>query len=220
MRPVQRGAPPHGATTYEQMRPTLLTRLGSYCSYCEYPVKHVPHAEHIIPKGRYPTYRNRWDNLLVACTYCNGYKSKKLPTSATLNDYLWPTCDNTARAFTSENVYPRLPDGLIEPARTLAAKLYGLVRLSLPNDDRAKERAEVYVLAQRWYAALQTAPAPGLLRQAIVDLAVVKGFFSIWMEIFAGDPVMRHALISAFPGTATNCFNAATAPIARPGGRL
>jgi hypothetical protein len=63
MRPVTRGDAPQGAKTYEEMRPTLIDeRLGRHCSYCEFPVKHVPHAEYVIPKDRFPAWRDRWDN--------------------------------------------------------------------------------------------------------------------------------------------------------------
>ncbi len=79
MRPVERGDAPPGATTFDEMRPTLLDRLGRYCSYCEYPVKHAPHGEHIIPKDKFPAWEHRWDNLAVACSWCNGHKGKDRP---------------------------------------------------------------------------------------------------------------------------------------------
>ena len=219
MRPVRRGAEPDGMATYEEMRPALLTRLGRYCSYCEYPVKHVAHAEHILPKDRYRAHRNRWDNLLVACTYCNGHKGDERPTPATVDAHLWPERDNTARAFTYENVHPRTQH-LGEPAQSMAARLYGLVRLSPTDDERAKERASVFVIAKWFFAELQTVATPDLWRLAIVKYALASGFFSVWMEIFATDPETRGALIAAFPGTATDCFDAATAPVPRPGARL
>ncbi len=141
MRPVERGDPPAEAPTCEQMRPTLLDRLGLYCSYCEYPVRHVPHAEHVVPKDRFPAWRDRWDNLVVSCSYCNGHKGRHFPKPEDLDDYLWPTRDNTARAFTYANVIPEV-DGRLDPSsQHKAARLRGLVKLGAPDDERAKARA-------------------------------------------------------------------------------
>jgi hypothetical protein len=46
------------------------------------------------------------------------------------------------------------------------------------------------------------------------------GFFSIWMEVFKDDVDMRQRLIDAFPGTASDCFDAHCKAIARPGGKI
>jgi hypothetical protein len=221
MRPVTRGPAPPGATRYEEMRRTLLERLGCYCSYCEYPVGHVPHAEHVIPRGRFPEERDEWENLLVSCTYCNSHKGKKRPEPARVDDYLWPARDNTARAFTYANIVPELADDLTGPVRNKAAMLRGLVQLGLPGDERANERAAVFVLAQRYASQMGSAPDVAWFRQTIVDLALARGFFSVWMEVFAADVPMRRALIDAFAGTAQDCFDPATCvPVPRPGGRL
>lgn len=221
MRPVDRGAPPANATTYEAMSSTLFARLGRYCSYCEFPLEHVPHAEHIVPKDRFPPYRDRWDNLLVACTWCNSHKGKVLPRPQDLADYLWPTIDNTARAFRYTNVIPVLDDSLPPAMRPKAARLQGCVELSISDDQRATKRAEVFVLAQRYRASLPNSPDPSLVREAIVDLAVATGFFSVWMEVFGGDTVMRQRFIDAFKGTATVCFDPRTTlPIQRAGGQV
>ncbi len=65
------------------------------------------------------------------------------------------------------------------------------------------------------------APDAALLRESVVDIARAIGFFSIWMEVFATDTLLRRALIDAFVGTAPDCFDPATTrPVPRPGGRL
>lgn len=221
MRPVQRGAEPSGAKTYEAMRPTLVARLGCYCSYCELPVSHVPHAEHIVPKDRFPAWRDRWDNLLVSCTWCNSYKGDERPPPEKVDEYLWPTRDNTARAFSYASIIPRVSDMLEEPLRSRAARLRGLVRLAVTGDTRGKARAEAYNLAKRYASKLSSAKDPELLRESIVDIAVATGFFSVWMEVFSGDLVIRRGLIASFVGTARDCFEpATTAPVMRPGGCL
>ena len=222
MRPVTRGDAPPGAGTYEEMRPTLIhERLGCYCSYCEFPVEHQAHAEHVVPKDRFPGWRDRWDNLIVSCTWCNSRKGKERPDPTKLDDYLWPTRDNTARAFTYANVVPEVADSLSPELQRKAALLRGLVKLGLMNDKRADKRAEVYIMAQRYFSRLSSAPDPDLLREMIVDLAAANGFFSVWMEIFASDPWMRRSLIERFKGTAQDCFDPETTqPVPRPGGRL
>jgi len=58
------------------------------------------------------------------------------------------------------------------------------------------------------------------MREQIVDTAKEKGYWSIWMTVFADDPDMRRRLIAAFPGTATTCFDDDCLAIARPGGNL
>ena len=221
MRPVTRGDAPPGATTYEEMRPALFDHLGRYCSYCEYPVKHVPHAEHVIPKARFPEWRDRWENLLVSCTYCNGHKGDARPEPAHVDDYLWPTRDNTARAFTYADIVPQIAAGLTRPVRDKAAMLRGMVRLGLPDDERANARAETFVLAQSFFSRMGSAPDAALLRETIIALALARGFFSIWMEVFATEALMRRALIDAFAGTAKDCFHpASTLPVPRPGGHV
>lgn len=221
MRPVERGSAPAGLATYEEMSSPLLKRLGRYCSYCEYSVPHAPHVEHIVPKKAYPSWRNRWDNLLVSCTYCNSRKGSKKPTPADIDNYLWPTRDNTTRAFLYTNIVPEVNASLTPPLQNQAALLRGLVKLGALDDDRAKTRAEVFVRAQYYFSKMSHAPDVALLRETIVDLAVATGFFSIWIEVFATDVDTRRALIKAFLGTAQDCFDpVTTAPVARPGGRL
>lgn len=58
------------------------------------------------------------------------------------------------------------------------------------------------------------------MRDQIVETAQSKGYWSIWMTVFADDADMRQRLIAAYPGTATTCFDAACLLVARPGGRL
>jgi hypothetical protein len=176
---------------------------------------------HVEPeqRRRAPRIRRPATGRFVRRSYCNGHKGKLRPTPATVNEHLWPERDNTARAFTYENVHPRAQH-VGEPAQSMAARLYGLVHLSVTDDERAKERATVFVLARWYFTKLQTFPTPDVWRLAIVNQAIASGFFSVWMEIFATDPATRGALIAAFPGTATDCFDAATAPVPRPGGRL
>lgn len=52
------------------------------CCYCERFLPEEGHAkavEHFRPKAYYPSRRNEWDNLLLACAQCNGVKSDRFP---------------------------------------------------------------------------------------------------------------------------------------------
>lgn len=52
------------------------------CSYCEAIIPSEGHAkavEHIIPKTHFDELKNDWENLLLACSQCNGQKSDKYP---------------------------------------------------------------------------------------------------------------------------------------------
>jgi len=210
VRPVDRPPAPAGATTYEEMSPALREGLGEYCSYCEYPIRHVPHAEHIVPKDKFPASRDQWDNLLLACSWCNGHKGKDRPRPQDLGDYLLPDRDNTARAFDYANVVPVVAPTLSMPLQAKAARTRGMVKLNVGDDQRAMKRAAVYVQASSLQSRMQGTPDPSLVRDLIVALAQETGFFSVWMEVFRNDEDMRRRLIAAFPGTARSCFDPTT----------
>jgi hypothetical protein len=123
-------------------------------------------------------------------------------------------------AFTYANVIPEVADALTGDLRQQAARLRGLVVLGDKDDERAKDRAAVFELARNYFSKVATSPDPDLVRESIVDLALAKGFFSVWMEICASDSLLRRRLIDKFPGTAQDCFDHTTATIPRPGGRL
>ncbi len=220
MRPVTRKAQPKNATTYPQMRKILLGHWGKYCSYCELPITHKPDAEHILPQKINPQKRDDWDNLHLSCGYCNSRKGDTDPTPTTIDTYVWPTKDNTARAFKYVNVFPEVADGLTKEQRELAQRLYDLLKLDATGDVREQERGDVATIAIRWRTKLSTAKDPELVRDSVVEIARARGFFSIWMEVFSNDKEMRKQLIAAFPGTAKDCFNADAEPVPRPNGRV
>ena len=58
------------------------------CCYCERDIPETGHdkaVEHFAPKSVFKTRRNRWSNLLLACSQCNGKKSNKFPVMLTKN---------------------------------------------------------------------------------------------------------------------------------------
>lgn len=67
-------------------RPEVVTALFKMqhkkCCYCEQKVPEEGHSravEHFRPKARYPHLKNAWDNLLLACSKCNGKKWNHFP---------------------------------------------------------------------------------------------------------------------------------------------
>lgn len=119
MRPINKGTSPYREiSNYSEALPYLERRIGVYCSYCEFRIDHVPEVEHISSKSKGGD-RTDWNNLLLACKYCNSRKSKK--TSADdIEEYLWPDTDNTAIAFSYENGIPRINRKIalqIDPSR-------------------------------------------------------------------------------------------------------
>ncbi len=229
MRPVIRGASPRNDDfdDYRDAFGELVSRLGQYCSYCERRIPTNLAVEHIQPKSLplYEDLEGRWDNFLLACVNCNSTKGSK---DVVLSDTFLPDRDNTAFAFE----YP--PDGTIAirsgltPTQTHIAeatlKLTGLDKSvsevidsngDLVAIDRVGQRMEVRLIAQMSRDDLDSNPTEEFRRQ-IARTATGHGFFSIWMNVFETDLVVRKFLIEAFNGTASDCFDLASTSFISP----
>ncbi len=230
MRPVRRGSSPRpdDFDTYQEAKPELISRLGSYCSYCERRIPTMLAVEHIQPKGlsAYAHLAGRWDNFLLGCVNCNSTKGDK---DVVLKDVLLPDRDNTHWAFTY------LPDGRVIPSAAAdergvakqAANTLALTGLDKRSNevvdengkrvaiDRVSQRLEKWLLAEEAKSMLDADPDNNPLRISIVHQAQESGFFSIWMTVFEDDVDMRNRLIDAFPGTReSGCFDpAAVLPV-------
>jgi uncharacterized protein (TIGR02646 family) len=231
MRPVTRGAAPVAAfARYADAYPYLVAQLEKYCSYCERYVPTGLAVEHIQPKVTYPRLELSWDNFLLGCVNCNSTKGDQ---QVLLHDLLLPDRDNTFAAFDYAD------DGQVAPAAHLDAKARALAertlaitgqntRRGLPQNrnlrrvalDRIGQRRETWLMALDSLSELRRSPSPEL-RNAIVRVAQVAGFFSIWMKVFEAEPDMRRRFIAAFTGTAVDCFDAGTLPVSpRPASGL
>lgn len=231
MRPVKRaGWPtdstgqPRTFTEYQDARGVLLERLGEYCSFCESRMNANLAVEHMLPQKHHPALERDWNNFLLACVNCNSTKGDK---RIRLGNYYWPDRDNTARAF----VYAA--DGVVAPEPGIGAKeqhrakrtlrLTGLDKLPLANprasDRRWQHRKEAWGRAEEARACLAANDTPHM-RRLVIQQATALGYWSIWMTVFASDKGMRRELITAFTGTATDCFDTATEPVPRAGGAL
>ncbi|HEV7280935.1 MAG TPA: HNH endonuclease [Pirellulaceae bacterium] len=234
MRPIFRGENPQDSD-YEDYRDAfgeLAARFGQFCSYCERRIPTQLAVEHIQPKGL-PAYAHligRWDNFLLGCVNCNSTKGDK---DVSLSETLLPDRDNTARA------YEYTLDGRVVPATALSRSQTAMAERTLSLTgldrgpysvidsngqlvaiDRVNQRKEILLIAQESRRDLQSNPSEQFRRQ-IARTALGHGFFSIWMKVFDDDPVVRRLLIAEFVGTATDCFDTATAPVSpRPGNGL
>ncbi len=223
MRPVRRGPSPQTEdfTPYTAALAPLVARMGLYCSYCERRIPTNLAVEHVQPKAL-PAYAGligRWSNYLLGCVNCNSTKgdSDVLPSQLLL-----PDRDNTAAAFAYSadgrvSVAPKLTAartrkaqalltlvGLDKPATATAGANEAQVAL-----DRVSQRMQAWLEASEARAELAAQPQLEALRRIIVKLALARGFFSVWMTVFADDADMRARFVAAFPGTAdSGCFDA------------
>ncbi|EYF00683.1 hypothetical protein [Chondromyces apiculatus] len=150
---------------------------------------------------------------------CNATKQDK---DVQFDRLFLPDRDNTSAAFHDT------ADGKVTPAPALthaqqqiASDTLVLVGLDKSRTqvtdengtfvaiDRVAQRMEVRALALSSLEDLQTNTTAAMRRQ-IVRTAQGHGFFSLWMSVFAHDPVMTRMLIEAFEGTATEGFDPET----------
>ncbi|HQU43323.1 MAG TPA: hypothetical protein PK867_10960 [Pirellulales bacterium] len=233
MRPIIRGEVPVDSagrpvvySHYRDARNALITRIGDYCSYCEVCLHGSIHVEHVRPKKPNPDMETIWANFLLACDNCNAVKGD---VDVLLNDYFWPDTDNTALAFDYCADEPPRPSQTLNPPRQQIAsntiQLTGLDRVPghqhwSNRDRRWQKRKEAWGIALRARKDLAENPTDQV-RDSIVQIAISRGFWSVWMAVFHDDVEMRRRFLNWFPGTATNeCFDVDTIPKQRPGGRI
>lgn len=222
MRPVNKGVDPgHKSDDYKDSLPELEKRLGTYCSYCEMPIIHVPEVEHISSKSRGGD-RLTWKNLLLGCKYCNSRKNAKTDPE-NIDEYLWPDQDNTALAYSYDCGVPRIDQlSLLEVDPTgvfykKAKALFDLVQLDhVPigkeKDRRFKQRNEAYQIAKDTlsdWISVKSVPDDNTKRyqKLLIQTALLSGFFSVWMTVFADEPEIVQELIKKFPGTQKKYFD-------------
>ncbi len=227
MRPIERGVNLKLFKEYGDARDDLINQLGAYCSYCEMRIP-TPAVEHIQPKSLPNGLELAWDNFLLACNSCNSVKKDKNIDDNNLNNYFWADSDNPFRAFYYEqNRAPQISTSLTDFQQQIAKntlELTGIDREPLhpklsKKDRRWKERNEA------WDDALSVkedfkSNSSEEMKNTIIRLAKAKGFWSVWMTVFADDINMRYLLIQEFKGTSQACFDASMQPIHRAGGQI
>lgn len=225
MRPVNRGACPSDRSgefirfvDYAHARPFLIDRLGDYCSFCEMPLGASLAVEHIRHKDNNPALECEWTNFLLACVNCNSTKGVKVNAQADVDARAWPHLHRTFEVL----VYSA--GGVVAPAtiedRVFSAKVEAMVdmvgltrrpgaglskeQILRDSDRRYKKRREAWDEAVAAHDDLREADTPQIRRQ-ILATARAKGFWSVWMTVFAADRVMIDALCKdpQYRGTST-----------------
>ncbi|QFT53086.1 HNH endonuclease [Microbulbifer sp. THAF38] len=190
---------------YSSAKDELISALGSYCSYCERPgYFSAIDVEHIRDKNTYPNRKLLWRNFLLGCKNCNPIKS----TNSILNMF-FPTVHNTFKIF----IYDRHGGVSVNQAvlgsevdEIKAKNLIELVGLDRTpghpkysnKDKRWSERKDVYMLAEKY---LDKYHHELIDPDTIIDLALAKGFWSIWMSVFADKVEIVDLLVERFTGT-------------------
>ncbi len=230
MRPVDKGSDLGEIKPYENAQQPLTERLGEYCSYCERWIASGIHVEHKKPKNEYPETKYLWDNFLLACGNCNSGKGHG---QLNLDDYVWPDSDNTLLAFSYDAQGRVLPNKihaeLINRKVETTWLALGLNKhpdgqttgqqIPSSKDKRWLHRQQAWQNASKRKSQLAAFDSEER-RSEIVEMAIQRGFWSVWMTVFQDDADMRSRLIEAFPGTAKACFDENTQPIQRPGGQI
>lgn len=206
MRPVRRGEHPVGKEgtplairEYQDAREPLIQRLGKYCSYCEMPLDNSPAVEHVRPKSLHPKLERCWDNFLLACAYCNATKGSK---DVELDSCFWPDKDNTFQVFTYyESGGVEVAEELDSDNEEKAQLTLNLTGFGTESDSRRSVgRRDACGLAHKALTNLSRLDREEL-REQIIDTATSRGYWSVWMTVFADDADMRQRLVMKFTGT-------------------
>ncbi len=228
MRPVDRGPKPSDITLnhYSDAAEALRTAIGAYCSYCEKPLTDVTDVEHVRPKKHFPEQILDWNNFLLACSTCNRIKGAKPQDD--LSGYVFPDSENplcflqyaplsTPKVrFNVEDLERRRMQRTLDLVG-LERDSHSVVKASV-KDRRWKQRNSVWEKAFEIQQMISDSPDlvsskdfPRLFSIIVHD----SGFFSVWMEAFAGSEVLMKLILNALPGTARSAFDESCRPIIR-----
>jgi uncharacterized protein (TIGR02646 family) len=206
MRPVNKFLFKDNKITYKpygDAKDDLILALGNFCSYCERQgYSSALDVEHIYDKKSHTKQEYFWNNFLLACKNCNPTKGTK-----SVENTLLPHVNNTFYVFLYlESGFVIINPNLKNPTKEKAENLLNLVGLDRtpyhknysPKDKRWQERKEVWTLTQRYLSKYENNFCD---IETIIDLALAKGFWSIWMTTFQDYSEIQEALIKSFAGT-------------------
>lgn len=244
MRPIDKGpcplddeGNPKTVNDYKDWRQDLIDAVGNWCCYCNMTLTDSPQVEHVVPKnprpGEVEGAELDWANLLLACGPCNRAKSNH---PIYFNTHYIPDFHNTDLVF--KNV-------VLDHAEKVGRKvcLPFPLESATVDQEKANETIKLFALQQikhkdnraidlRWHYRYEAWSAAILWRNEwdafgqgieaefaalLTTAATGKGFFSVWMQIFHNIPFIRLALIKAFRGTSTDCYDANGIAIPRNG---
>ena len=195
--------------------PILRHRTGDYCHLCEMRVSNPIAIEHIFHQDGYPRLRSNWNNFLLACNYCNSRKGAAILLNPYRKRYFWPHVHNTLLKFEYRpDGFTRAHRGMSDRELAQAHNTISLYKLDAAHtitgdlDQRHLARLEAWRIAIDRRIELEK----GLCTiHAIVDSAVLSGFFSVWFTVFRDRSEVRAALVQneAFHLAETGCFDEA-----------
>ncbi len=213
MRPVDKSQYQDNQAAYDpygDAKDDLIGALGSFCSYCEREgFSSALDVEHIEDKHSNPYKEHDWNNFLLACKNCNSIKGTK-PVS--FNEILLPHLDNTFIIFSySESGMITINATLDNVSASKAQRLMDLVGLDrIPGhadysdkDKRWEDRKKTWELAKRYLTKFDSNRCDV---ETIKDLALTRGFWSVWMSVFDGHTSVKEELVNAFNGTRREYF--------------
>lgn len=202
---------------YRNAKAVLLRNFGHapqyYCNYCDRLIPMVNMAvEHILPHsvGRYHHLKYSWSNFLLSCSNCNLAKSDE---NIDLEDCYWPHIHNTRPLFIVEidgtlTFNPHLtPDEQAKAQRTITLFNFDCGHSTphrQPQDDRYEAREKILRIANR---KLVDRSSGKLNDEDIIELAVLTGFWLVWMQVFHAFPGILNGLIAAFKNTYDGCLS-------------
>ncbi|MBF0227888.1 MAG: HNH endonuclease [Desulfobacterales bacterium] len=78
---------------FNQLTAIVWTRAYGRCEYCKQDLLKnrlgyaTGHIDHLLPKSKYPQYKDEIDNLVLSCSSCNGVKSNYDPIHPSENEH-------------------------------------------------------------------------------------------------------------------------------------
>lgn len=213
--------------TYLDAKGFLYECIGSYCSYCEGFISNAA-VEHKLSQKTHPHLEKKWNNFLLSCTNCNS--TKRHHQHFRLQDCLWPDKDNTYLAFIYNEGGQISINCAITPAvQNLADQTMRMTGIgAIPSNDlrinpkqrdkrweNRRDAWEIAVDAKKDLGEVIGIAAEVNMRKRILSEAIARGFWSVWMSVFADDPIMKNHLINQFCGTCKTCFDSNINPVPR-----
>jgi hypothetical protein len=196
-----------------------------YCHFCEMRVNNSLSVEHIIARKNRSALASSWNIFLLACASCNSSKLSKKLSAPFRKRYYWPHLNNTLLAFSSPIFGPNAlvvtPLAGLSPSQFSRAAdtidLYGLDKKATSTGDadiRFLERVKVANIAIERRIEYEEGKAT---IPAIVAMAQMTGFFTVWLDVFHNVEVIRRALLMApdFKIDVSSWFDANLNPIPR-----
>ena len=214
---------------YGNANPVLQENLGHYCSYCEVFNSDLD-VEHIISKNQDSNLETSWNNFLISCRRCNG-RDNKTNKPVDFSKLYMPHLNNSLLPFEyKEGGVISINQDLDANQKEKAQNTFNLLGLDKypgnpsyrptskypqgfpPGDKRWEHRRSAWDIAVSKRSDYKNKI---ISAEKIAEFATQRGFFSVWFAVFKAHTEVKQQLVSAFNGTAINCFNSDNEPIER-----